>query len=54
VLGVLAVVFSVWAILGAGMEAVLWGAALLAAGIPVYLLMKYRRVGAATPADGPA
>ena len=52
VLGVVAVIFSVWAIYGAGTEAVLWGAALLAAGIPVYLLVKYRRTGAAAAADG--
>ena len=53
VLGVLAVIFSVWAIYGAGMEAVLWGAALLAAGIPVYLLVKYRRAAATAAASGP-
>ena len=37
--------FSLWAIFGAGREAVLWGIALLAAGAPVYWLM--RRSGAA-------
>ncbi len=54
VLGAFAVIFSVWAIYGAGTEAVLWGAALLAAGVPVYLLVKYRTGRAPAPADGPA
>jgi basic amino acid/polyamine antiporter, APA family len=53
VLGVLAVIFSVWATYGAGMEAVLWGAALLAAGIPVYWLVKLRREGEPAPANRP-
>jgi basic amino acid/polyamine antiporter, APA family len=54
VLGVLAVIYSLWATFGAGMEAVLWGAALLAAGVPVYLLVKYKNTSAPAPADGPA
>ena len=54
VLGVLAVIFSVWAIYGAGTEAVLWGAALLAAGIPVYWLVRLRGARAVAPVDGAA
>lgn len=52
VLGVLAVIFSVWATYGAGTEAVLWGAALLAAGIPVYWLVNHRGAAAPAAADG--
>jgi len=36
----LALVYSVYAMLGAGSEALLWGVVLLAAGIPVYLWMR--------------
>jgi basic amino acid/polyamine antiporter, APA family len=36
VVGILATVYSLWAIIGAGAEAVAWGAALLAAGVPWY------------------
>lgn len=35
----LAAVFSAWAIWGAGREAVLWGAALLLSGVPIYFMM---------------
>jgi APA family basic amino acid/polyamine antiporter len=35
--------FSLWTLWGAGGEAVLWGAALVASGIPVYLLMSRNR-----------
>jgi basic amino acid/polyamine antiporter, APA family len=38
--------FSVWAVWGAGVEAALWGLALLATGLPVYFLM--RRKGGST------
>jgi APA family basic amino acid/polyamine antiporter len=34
--GILAAAYSLWAIVGAGAEAVLWGALLLGAGIPLY------------------
>jgi APA family basic amino acid/polyamine antiporter len=47
---VLAALYSIWAILGAGNEAMGWGAALLASGAPVWLLMRKGRVGAAKPA----
>lgn len=38
----LAFIFSLWAIYGAGEEAVFWGFLLLLAGIPFYVWMKYR------------
>lgn len=38
--GLAAAVYSFCAIYGAGLEAVLWGLALLAAGVPVYLFMR--------------
>jgi basic amino acid/polyamine antiporter, APA family len=37
---VVAAAYSLWAIVGAGAEAVLWGAALLALGVPVYFLVR--------------
>jgi APA family basic amino acid/polyamine antiporter len=52
VIGVLAVLFSLWATFGAGSEPVLWGAALLAAGLPVYFLV-HRGDAAAASAQGP-
>ena len=39
---VFALVFGIWAVLGVGREAMLWGLALWAAGIPVYLWMGKR------------
>jgi APA family basic amino acid/polyamine antiporter len=36
VVGVLATAYSLWAIIGAGTESVVWGAALLALGLPLY------------------
>jgi APA family basic amino acid/polyamine antiporter len=41
IVGILATAYSLWAIVGAGAEAVLWGAALLLAGVPLYYW--YRR-----------
>jgi basic amino acid/polyamine antiporter, APA family len=41
VVGILATAYSLWAIIGAGAEAVGWGAALLLAGVPLYYW--YRR-----------
>ena len=35
-----ALVYSCWTVYGAGTEALLWGLALLAAGVPVFLLMR--------------
>jgi APA family basic amino acid/polyamine antiporter len=46
-LGVCAVIYSVWAMCGAGAEANYWGAALLAAGLPVYWLVRRGRGAAA-------
>ena len=39
-LAVLAALYSAWAIVGAGREAMLWGAVLLASGVPVWLFMR--------------
>jgi APA family basic amino acid/polyamine antiporter len=39
---VIAALFSLWALWGAGTEALLWGAALLASGVPIYFLMRRR------------
>ena len=40
VVGVIATTFSLWAIVGAGREAVLWGAVLLLLGAPLYFLVR--------------
>jgi basic amino acid/polyamine antiporter, APA family len=40
VVAVLAFVYSVWAIIGSGLEVIGWGVTLLAAGLPVYLLVR--------------
>lgn len=42
VVGVLAALYSVWTIWGAGTDAILWGFALLAAGVPVYFVTRRR------------
>ncbi|MGA2777045.1 MAG: amino acid permease [Steroidobacteraceae bacterium] len=42
--GVLACLFSLWAIIGAGAEAVWWGCALFALGVPMYLVVRRQRV----------
>jgi APA family basic amino acid/polyamine antiporter len=39
-IGVIGTIYSLWAIAGAGMEALLWGAVLFALGGPVYRLMR--------------
>lgn len=36
-----ALAFSVWALIGTGKEALLWGAVLLLAGLPIYVWRKY-------------
>ena len=38
--GAIGALYAVWAIYGAGREAVAWGAGLLLAGVPVYFLMR--------------
>ena len=43
VVGVLATLYSLWAIIGAGSDAVLWGSVLLALGAPLYLLVRDAR-----------
>jgi APA family basic amino acid/polyamine antiporter len=40
IVGILATAYSLWAIVGAGAEAVLWGATLLALGVPFYFLVR--------------
>jgi len=40
VVAVAGALYSAWAIYGAGTEPALWGAALLASGLPVYLIMR--------------
>jgi APA family basic amino acid/polyamine antiporter len=40
--GLFAGVYSLWAIVGAGVEASLWGLVLFALGAPVYWLMRRR------------
>ncbi len=48
----LGILFTLWAVWGAGGEAVVWGLALLATGLPVYFLMRWR--AATPPAAAPA
>lgn len=47
----LALAYSVWAVVGAGRDAVLWGGVLLLAGTPIYLLSAGRRARTAEVAD---
>ena len=44
-IGIPAFLYSLWAVVGLGIEIILWGSALLASGIPVYLYMlkKYKK-----------
>jgi APA family basic amino acid/polyamine antiporter len=39
---VLALIYSIWALIGAGEQALLWGAGLLLAGLPIYAFMRSR------------
>jgi len=41
IVGIVATIFSLWAIVGAGLEAVLWGAVLLLLGAPLYLWVRH-------------
>ncbi|HEY2683271.1 MAG TPA: amino acid permease [Steroidobacteraceae bacterium] len=43
VVGLLAAAFSLWAIYGAGEEALVWCACLIAAGVPVYYVFRRKR-----------
>jgi APA family basic amino acid/polyamine antiporter len=40
VIAILALIYSLWALLGIGLETILWGLALLVAGMPVFLYLK--------------
>jgi basic amino acid/polyamine antiporter, APA family len=42
IVGVIATIYSLWAIVGAGAEAVAWGAVLLALGVPLYFLVRVK------------
>jgi APA family basic amino acid/polyamine antiporter len=46
-------IYGVWTIYGAGYEAIKWGAALLATGIPVYLIMRWRAGSSPTAESAP-
>ena len=46
VAAVLALVFSAWALVGTGAQALEWGAGLLIAGLPVYAIMRWRATSA--------
>jgi APA family basic amino acid/polyamine antiporter len=43
VVAVLALLYSVYALVGTGRDALIWGAVLVAAGLPLHLVLKYRR-----------
>ena len=43
IVGILATAYSLWAIVGAGAEAVLWGAALLLVGVPLFYWFRSSR-----------
>jgi len=43
VVSALAFAYSVWAVIGAGRDAILWGCVLLAMGAPIYLQGRGRR-----------
>jgi hypothetical protein len=44
VLGVIATLYSLWAIVGAGAEIVAWGAGLLLLGAPAYFMVRSKAV----------
>jgi APA family basic amino acid/polyamine antiporter len=46
--GVVGTIYALWTLVGAGREAVLWGFALLAIAVPIFYLMRWRRVAPAT------
>jgi APA family basic amino acid/polyamine antiporter len=51
---VLGTIFAIWAFYGAGREATGWGAVLVATGIPVYFLMRWRAGSSLPAAASPA
>jgi APA family basic amino acid/polyamine antiporter len=48
--GAVGALYSVWAIYGAGPEPAAWGAALLASGLPIYLIMQWNLSRRGAPA----
>jgi APA family basic amino acid/polyamine antiporter len=40
VIAILGAIYSIWTIVGAGLEAFCWGVGLMVAGVPVYVAMK--------------
>jgi len=52
VVAALAFVYSIVAIIGAGREVIVWGAVLLAAGLPVYFWMRLARPKLGTSEGG--
>ena len=44
-IALLALAYALWAIVSTGTETLVWGAALLAVGVPVYLVLRQRRLG---------
>jgi len=50
----IAALYAIWTLTGAGGEATAWGAVLLAAGIPVYFLMRPKAGSSPAPAEPPA
>ncbi len=43
--------YSLFALIGSGLEVSLWGAALMAVGVPLYFILRPRKAGALTPAS---
>jgi APA family basic amino acid/polyamine antiporter len=43
--------YSLFALLGSGLEVTVWGSALMAAGVPLYILLRPRKTAALTPAS---
>jgi APA family basic amino acid/polyamine antiporter len=51
-IAVLGAIYSIWTIIGAGLEAFYWGIALMVAGVPVYVAMKVKARDAIPAAAG--
>jgi APA family basic amino acid/polyamine antiporter len=49
VTGVLGALYALWALIGAGKEAVLWGFVLLALGVPVFYAMRRHKTTIGQP-----
>jgi len=50
-LALFACAYSLFALIGSGVEVSLWGSALMAAGVPLYFILRPRKAGALTPAS---